>query len=194
MSEGELSNIDPFGSLSTFLEGVAVSLETFVTDLQGLEVINPEDLQPITEVMAVVQQVGEETVNALAGTGLIPDLGDFPDGGLGGGDGDGDGSDNGGSGSGGDGTDNGGSGGGLLGDDSPLVGDDGIINFNTIMLDSLEVARGTESEDHFVYHQAGDALIMDFDAAGGDKLVFDTGYNFDSVDDILPYLHSVRTD
>lgn len=191
MSEGELGNLDVFASLGTFLEGVALSLEDFVTGLADIEVIHPEALQPLTEIMAVVQQVGEETVNTLAGTGLIPDLGDFPEGGIGGGDGEGS---EGGDGSNDDGndTDSGGIGGGLLGDESPLVGDEGVINFNTIMLDSLAAARGTDGADHFVYHQAGDALILDFDAAGGDKLVFDTGYDFDSVDDILPYLNAVE--
>lgn len=196
-SGGDLGEIDIFESLSGFLEGVAGSLETFVTALTNHEVLNPEDLQPLMEVAAVVQQVGEEVINGIAETGLIPELGEEPgdDG-----DGDGDGDENGGDdGNGGDdqgsGDGNGGgsgSGDGVVEDDSPLVGDDGVLNFNTIMLDSLAPAKGTEGEDHFVYHQAGDALIMDFNAAEGDKLVFDTGYDFDSVDDILPFLLSAE--
>lgn len=194
-SGGDLGEIDIFESLSGFLEGVAGSLETFVTALTNHEVLNPEDLQPLMEVAAVVQQVGEEVINGIAETGLIPELGDEP-----GDDGDGDGDENGGDdGNGGDdqgsGDGNGGgsgSGDGVVEDDSPLVGDDGVLNFNTIMLDSLAPAKGTEGEDHFVYHQAGDALIMDFNAAEGDKLVFDTGYDFDSVDDILPFLLSAE--
>ena len=188
LNNGEFESLDVFASLTDFLEGVAGSLETFVTALTNLEVINPEDLQPVMEIVAVVQQVGDEVVNGLAGTGLIPDLGDWP--GTGDGDG-GNGGDNGGSGN-GDGGGSGNGDGGVVSDDSPLVGDEGVLNFNTIMLNGDGPARGTEEEDHFVYHQAGDALILDFDAAGGDKLVFDTGYDFDSVDDILPFLLSAE--
>lgn len=198
-SEGNLGNIDIFESLSSFLEGVAGSLETFLTALTNHDVIHPEDLQPLMEVAAVVQAVGEEVVSGIAETGLIPELGDEPgeDDDPDEDDGrdddnsdeeptDGD-SDDGQGGNGSSGSDD-----GQVSDDSPLVGDEGVLNFNTIMLESDDAARGTEEEDHFVYHQPGDALILDFDAEGGDKLVFDTGYDFDSVDDILPFLKSAE--